>query len=682
MAYTEQELIGALRKAHAAGDTRAAQAIAKRIAESRGQGTPKTMEELTPGLSTNPTDGMTNGAKFAAGAGKSLRDTGLGMVQFAASGGPYAFIANAFRPEAQRSVEDLVAGRGPQRHALDYAGKVEDWATGRIMANAQADDALTDTGAGFAGNVTGTVAQMLAPAGVAAGAGRVAGMARAQPALNAVTRALMPTSVKGAALQGAALGASQPVREGDSRSLQTLFGAGAGAMGGALPRVAGAALRGVNRIVEPLREKGIDNIIGRTIQRFAQNPAQIQNLPDPITGFAPTLAEATIDPGIAQLQRAAMSKSPEVASELFSARQAANQQRLSALQQFAGDKAKRQAAMDAIEQTEDAAYGAVRKVDGVDVAPVIGRIDAILKGPEGKRKAVRQALAEAREAMMRDDGTPETSANMLLGARGAIRDLLEGRGENQAGKLAQKELIAVRDELDAAIRRVAPQIDTALDARRKGMAPVNEMDAMQELLGRATGDVMTPSGSLAPAIKPAAFMRDGDNLEQMARAGTGFRKATEDVFSPQAQEAIHNVRVGLARQQYADTAAKVPGSPTAQFLAGQNIMEGILGQPQPGTFTSALAKLGASMVDKPYALAGIPERLNIAMARVLTNPQEAQAILARLPPPDRVLLERAIGRLSGPIGAGAFPAAAAPAPLDIGTVSGYDPNDPRYRGGR
>lgn len=624
--------------------------------------------------STNPTDGMAGAQLFGAGAGKSLRDTALGTAQFLASGGPYGAIADVARDSMrQRGVGDLVSGGQGALHPLDVMGRAEEWATGRIEENATADDALTDTRGGFWGNVTGTVAQMLAPAGALAGASRTQQLSRAAPALNTAVRALMPTSVRGAAAQGAVIGALQPVREDGNRGLNMLLGTGAGAAGGAAPRFLGAGLRSLNRILEPLTDKGVERITGRTLQRFAQSPAALEQLSDPILGRAPTLAEATLDPGIAQLQRAAMSRSPEVANALHAARTQANEARIRALQQFAGDPAKRQAALDAIEQAENAAYASVRRVDGVDVTPVIARIETILAGPEGKRKAVRQALAEAREALMREDGTPETSANMLLGARGAIRDLLEGRGENQAGKLAQRELIAVRESLDAAIRKVAPQIDAALDARRVGMRPVNEMDAMDELLSRTTGDVASPGGGLATGLRPAAMMRSGDDLERVARAGTGFRKAGEDVFSPQAQETIEGVRVGLARQQFADNAAKVPGSPTAQFLAGQNIMEALTGQ-KPGVM-SGLAKLGAAALDKPYAFLGVPQRLETAMARVLTNPQEAQAILARLPAPDRVLIEQAIGRVTGPMGAGAAPASV----LDIGTVSGYDPNDPRRR---
>lgn len=634
--YNREQLVAALRKADAAGDTAAARAIAKRIKGMESpQPAPKTMEELTPGISTNPTDGVSGVSLFAAGGGKSLRDTGLGIVQALSEGGPMAS-----GPLAVMKGLGVPMPRNP----------VKEWADSRIAQNKQADAALTDTGAGLGGNITGTVAQILLPGATVAGASRVPQLAGQAKTLASVTRAFMPTSIQGGAAQGAVLGSLQPVEEGDSRALNAGTGAAGGTLGGLLPRIAGASLRGLNRIREPLTARGLENIAGRTLQRFANNP-QLQQLSDPILGRAPTLAEATLDPGIAQLQRAAQSKSPEVASAVFNARVNANDARVAALERFAGTPAQRQTLMEAIEKAEKAAYAKVNTAQGVDVNPVVGQIDSILAGPQGKRNAVRSALTEAREALFKADGSPETSADMLLGARGAIKDLIEGKGDKQAGRLAQRELIQVRDALDAAIRRVAPEIDTALDARRLGMRPINEMDTMADLLQRASVPVAKQDGSLARGIQPSAFLRPTEDLDALAQRGTGFRKAQgDDVLSGPAQDTIEGIRIGLARQQAADNIAKVPGSPTAQFLAGQNIMEGILGQPRQGSFMSGLANLGAAALDKPYAFVGVPERLNSVMARILTDPGEAQRVLAKLPPPDRALIEQAIGRLSAPAG--------------------------------
>ena len=703
--YDEKRLIPALRRAHLAGDVAAARALARRIQKVRAgaaqsgemerpgqdrghatgtqafgppvievelpdgsvaefpEGTPqsvmrnalarrfpakaKSTDELTPGISTNPTEGMSGGQRFMAGAGKSLRDSGLGIVQALSEGGPMAGGFNA--------AIDAVGLERPRN-------PIKEWADERIQANAEADSQLVETKAGLGGNIAGTVAQVLAPGGALKLAGRTNGMAGFAPSFGSLSPLFLPATLRGGVAQGAALGALQPVQEGQSRTANAFIGAGGGLLGGLLPRVIGAGFRAGNRLVEPLTARGVENIAGRTVQRFAANP-NAAILPDPLLGQAPTLAEATLDPGIAQLQRAAASKSPEVTNAIYGARVGANDARVAALERFAGTPAQRQNLIEAIEKAEKAAYGKVRSAGGVDIAPVIGRIDAIMAGPEGKRKAVRSALSEAREALFNADGVPESSANMLLGARGAIRDLLEGRGENQAGKLAQRELIEIRDALDAAIRKVSPQIDAALDARRLGMRPVNEMDTINSLLQQATQPVPTQTGGLARGLLPSKFLRPTEDLDALARRGTGFRKAQgDDVLSGPAQDTIEGIRIGLARQQAADTIGKVNGSPTAQYLSGQNIMGGILGQPRPGSFMSGLANLGASAVDKPYTFIGVPERLNIVLARMLTNPQEAQAILARLPPPDRMLIEQAVGRLASPVGAAAATVQNRPSP--------------------
>lgn len=632
--YSEQQLIAALRKADAAGDVPAARAIAGRIQSMRaGAPKPKTVEELTPGLSLDPTEGRNN---FGAGVGMSLRNSALGIIQAAASGDFPGSPAAPIRKAAR-----FIGVNVPKN-------PLEQWADRKLAENRVADAALNANQSGFAGNVTGTVAQLVGPGAVLKMASAVPRFSAAAPQLNIAASAFLPNSVKGAAIQGGATGAVQPVHTGESRDTNTGVGLLGGAVGGALPRVAGAALRGANRILEPLTDRGIENIAGRTILRFADNPA-LRQLDDPVLGVAPSLAEATLDPGIAQLQRAAFTKESKIASALYKSRVAANEARLAAMQPFAGTPARREAAMEAIGKAENAAYDKVRRAVGVDVNPVVAKIDAVLMGPQGKRAAVRSSMNDVRRALYQggDDSALETSADQLLGARGVIADLLAGGGENQSGRLAQAELIAVRSALDDAIRKAAPEIDAALDARRIGMRPVNEMDTVNELIQRASVPIATPEGGTARSIQPSAFLRPTEDLDKLARAGTGFKKAQADnVLSPEAQKNIEGIRIGLARQQFADNAAKAAGSPTAQFLAGQNVIDAVLGQPKG--ITSGVANMLAAAMDKPYAFVGVPQRLDAVLARVLTSPAEAQAILSRLPSPDRVLIEQAIGKLTAP----------------------------------
>ena len=72
---TEDQLMNALRKADAAGDTQAAQAIARRIKAMRDQ--PKASERSSAG-------------DFGQGMWQGLKDTAQGVGQIAVRGGPMA----------------------------------------------------------------------------------------------------------------------------------------------------------------------------------------------------------------------------------------------------------------------------------------------------------------------------------------------------------------------------------------------------------------------------------------------------------------------------------------------------------------------------------------------------------------------------------------------------------------
>jgi hypothetical protein len=148
----------------------------------------------------NPTDGMGTGERVAAGVGKAVSDTWLGLR---------SLVGNA-------SGEEVA-----ERRRLDAP--------------------LMDTGAGMAGNVAGQIGMALAPGGAVAGAGRLTGSA----ALAGAGASMMaPATIRGAATLGGAFGAAQPAADMGERGLNALLGAGGGAGGQ-------AALRGLARVVNP-----------------------------------------------------------------------------------------------------------------------------------------------------------------------------------------------------------------------------------------------------------------------------------------------------------------------------------------------------------------------------------------------------------------------------------------------
>lgn len=179
-------------------------------------------EQRLTGTSINPADGSPTADRAWAGAGKSLRDTGLGLVQSFSQGGPMA--------DGPRALVESLLGPAP-------SNPLKEWADAAIAENQAADDQLVDTTAGFWGNVGGVSAQVLGP-------GATTGMVARTTALPAAVRtaasrslpALLPRTVAGNAAQGGLLGSLQPTAEGDSRLGNTAFGGGGGLLGGVLPR--------------------------------------------------------------------------------------------------------------------------------------------------------------------------------------------------------------------------------------------------------------------------------------------------------------------------------------------------------------------------------------------------------------------------------------------------------------
>lgn len=137
---------------------------------------------------------------FAAGAGKSLVDTGQGLQQL------YANVADYVAPE-QQNIAGLVSGQPASRSAQIQQ---------QVDQRRNTDQALMNTWGGTIGNVAGQVGQLAIPVGDVAKVGSWAG--RAAPIIDA-------------AIQGGAFSAAQPVGSGETRLGNAATGAAYGAGG-------------------------------------------------------------------------------------------------------------------------------------------------------------------------------------------------------------------------------------------------------------------------------------------------------------------------------------------------------------------------------------------------------------------------------------------------------------------
>lgn len=189
---TLEQLEQALRAADAAGNVEDAQALAQEYARVRAASQP-TVDEAPP----SPVDGMGRLQQYVAGFGKSFVDSAHGGRQFLTEmvAQPFSAVGNVYGAMGGARAQSGL--NAPAREAARLRAEESE--------RQKLDAPLMRTGAGLAGNVTGTAVQLVLPG--------VAG--RGSPMLRSV---LMPRSVTGNAAQGAVLGMMQPVGTDDSRA--------------------------------------------------------------------------------------------------------------------------------------------------------------------------------------------------------------------------------------------------------------------------------------------------------------------------------------------------------------------------------------------------------------------------------------------------------------------------------
>jgi hypothetical protein len=228
---TLEQLEQALRAADAAGNVEDAQALAQEYARVRAASRQVAVESPQK----SPAEDMSRLEQFRAGLGKSFVDSAQGFRQFATEmvAQPFSAVGNIYGAMGSESAKQGL--NAPAREAARLrAEEVE---------RQKIDAPLMRTGAGLAGNITGTATQFMLP-GIA---GRnVPGM----------QRAFLPRTVGGNALQGSIIGMLEPVGTDDSRAQNMVVGGALGGAGAAIPALAGAGLRTGKSILQPLTQSG------------------------------------------------------------------------------------------------------------------------------------------------------------------------------------------------------------------------------------------------------------------------------------------------------------------------------------------------------------------------------------------------------------------------------------------
>lgn len=363
--------------------------------------------------------------------------------------------------------------------------------------------------------------------------------------------------VGGAALAGTAreMGAS-PLAQ---MTLGLTGGFGAGAAVGSAPAIA----RGTRGAIEPFTGAGRENIVARILRDNARDPRQAANrlgeMMEIVPGSVPTTGAASRDVGLIALEKGMRNRNPAEFGERLSQQNLARQQALDDISGSPADIAAARARRDA--ETASARDDAFAGQPQVDTASVLARADEILAGPAGARQTVRRAVTQFRDAI---EG--ETDAMRLYEIRKDIGDALGGRlaGDRADFKLASRELIDLRNSLDAAIENVAPGFRAYLDRYSELSKPINQMEILQELQSRsalAAPDVSTGRDFLSQA----RFTRNLDNI-------LGDERVAGDLTDEQiaaARAVAADLDLGSA---VSSSLVKAAGSDTVQNLSTANII--------------------------------------------------------------------------------------------------------------
>lgn len=490
------------------------------------------------------------------------------------------------------------------------------------------DKPLEASSGGFWGGLAGDVALTAAPG---------LGIARAatkgtQLAAQALPRALAATArgaapYVGAATGGAAVGAAtSPEDMAGGAATGAAFGAGGEAAG----RVLSSAYGGAKGIVEPLWKSGRERVLKRTLERYATDPAKAAaraaNPEVLVPGAMPTLGEATMDPGLIQLQRASQSASPDVASALHEA----NQQRVGAyreaLDNIVGTDAQRTAAQRTQSEVGQSMYGDAFKVrvNMAEQPPEIQARAAALFARPSVQRSVPRAMEEAAEAGLPFDGT--TSIRGMHQIKTALDNEI---GEAmQAGKNV-KGLVNTRDQLVELMDELSGgAYQNAREAYAMVSRPVNQSDVAQQLRSKAFPAISEYSADIA-RTKPEQYARALEDSMGTVRRATGLKSmGLEQVMEPEQLATVRGIGKDMGRYTAVQEAARVPGSPTAQYMAAQNVLRGFLGPLglPSSALDSQLGKLASGLAGLPYRWT--EPQLQQMLAKAFTDPREAARLMA------------------------------------------------------
>lgn len=577
------------------------------------------------------TDDMSGLDRFRAGIGKSLVDTAYGVGQQVATMGltPARLglgLASTVMPEQAAQVEQVLST--PER-----------WFQQENAERRALDADLMDTGAGLAGNVTGTVAQLVGPGAALKG--------------TAAARALLPTTIRGNIAQGAALGALQPSTSAGDQAINTSLGGLFGGIGAGLVKAAGGTINGLRNLLSRSGLTNAERRAGEIILRESTNPSGLNFEESAVPGVQRTLGESTQDPGLMALENTMRARNRGAFDPLDQSNNAARIQKLNQIAGTDADMASAESARNLVVDTslkraidEGSKFEAVladsnknltesQLFRGEDVSEGLRNLRLLasrMSSEYAPRPSVQSAINDVGRAL---ESAGESVSSLYM-VRQYIGDLLQGKAGADKGyaKAASRELMQIRDALDDELSSRAPSFAEYLSSYRDASKPINRMEVGREVIGKASGSIPDQLGN--PVLTPAGMMRATSDLDAISAKATGFKKAkAADILTPADVSAIKAIQDDMIRQASRQRSATV-GSQTGERLAiGERLaQQSVLGKvPVAGQIFEHFEKIADD---------ALQERL----AFLIANPKHARRVIDALPKNDQKPVRQMLANLA------------------------------------
>lgn len=674
---TLEQIGAALKAADAAGNTDDARRLAQAYAQMRdAQQGPQMASNALPTVTVKAPDRLPGVLGDINDFGNDLGDSvvhhlgniPVGLAQVGAHS------LRSFVNAGASTAPDGSIGQRIASYVNDKVGAV-DAAVGRREATYQQN--VPDSSGSYIGAGIGEVLPWM----VGAGEARTAAL---------IPRAATRLGRLGmAATEGATMGATQPVTSGDygSGKLEQM------AIGGVAAPIAYGTGSAANKLVSATKNVNrlgvTDRAAADILTREADNPAVLTRpAPSRVPGVKRTLAEETLDPGIARIERNLRSTN----KQFDAIDRSNNASRVSQLERIAGSDADMEAAIEARNASTgalrdtafkegagfDAANAAQRNSDQMSYADKVKQIEQRnanrrslgLQGqepiptapPESSPKEALQSRIG--EVIAKNNGNPavQTALSVVGGAlrqaddsvpglynvRKYVGDLLSGRagGDTVSAKAASRELIDIRDAIDGELQRRAPSFSKYLTAYQDASKPINRMEVGQDFLKSSSGSAVLDPVTGSQVLTPAQFSKKVRNLDLVAARATGFKKAkASDILSPSDISSIKAIQDDLERQAFRATAGSGGNSQTFERGEVQKRISRGVGR-EALRHVPAIGRYAGDFLDMLDKSRN--ERVKERLAYLVANPEEARRVLAALPPSGQKIVDGALTRLGAP----------------------------------